>query len=541
MEQFSIKIILFTFLGGLGLFLFSVKYMGDGLKLMAGDKIRYVLDKYTTNPFLGVLVGIFVTCLLQSSSATTVITVGLVSVGLLTLRQAIGIVMGANIGTTVTSFIIGFNLSELSLPIIFIGAALLFFTSNQKLNNIGRFLFGFGGLFFALKIMSDAMIPLRDLEVVREFLVKVSQSPLYGVGLGTGLTVLIQSSAATIGILQNLYNDGIISLRGALPILFGDNIGTTITAILAVIGASVEAKRVALSHVLFNVIGTIIFVILLSPVEIVVRYVAQVLNLNPKLQIAFSHGLFNVVNTIILFPFIGVFVYVVTKAIPQNPNEEIKKEKYLDKTFIYKSPIIAIAQAQKELMYMYNLSKKTYLMSVDFFIDRKQGLDEKIEKKETLINQIDMELTDYLSEIFTIRISEKESELVSSYLDITRDIERIGDHAHNLSREVKYQISKKMEFSVFANEEIKTINDTLLKMFDVTYSNLTLENPKEKVMKEFLELHNEIYVLEKKYRKNHIERMKNQQCTIKAGMHYVDVLNHLTRVGDHLKNINDKI
>lgn len=541
MEQDSIKMILFTFLGGLGLFLFSVKYMGDGLKLIAGDKIRYVLDKYTTNSFLGVLVGIFVTCLLQSSSATTVIIVGLVSVGLLNLNQAIGIVMGANIGTTVTSFIIGFNLSELSLPIIFIGAAFLFFTSNQKLNNIGRFLFGFGGLFFALKTMSDAMVPLRELQVVKDFLIKVSESPIYGVGLGTGLTVLIQSSAATIGILQNLYNDGIINLRGALPILFGDNIGTTITAILAVIGASVEAKRVALSHVLFNVIGTIIFVILLTPVEYFVKNVSVILNLNPKLQIAFSHGLFNTVNTIILFPFIGVFVYVVTKAIPHNPNEEIKKEKYLDKTFIYRAPVIAIAQAQKELLYMYKLSKKTYLMSVDFFVERKQGLDEKIEKKEMIINQIDMELTDYLSEIFTVRISEKESETVSSYLDITRDIERIGDHAHNLSREIKYQISKNMEFSVFANDEIKTLNEVILKMFDVTFENLNLENPKEKDLKEFLKLHNEIYILEKKYRKNHIERMKKQQCTIKAGMHYVDVLNHLTRVGDHLKNINDKI
>ena len=220
--------IAFSFLGGLGLFLFSIKYMGDGLQQAAGDKLRFYIDKYTSNPFLGVLIGIVMTALIQSSSGVTVIVVGLVSAGLLSLRQAIGIVMGANIGTTVTSFMIGFKLGDYALPVIFLGAALLFFTSNKKLNNLGRILFGVGGIFFALNLMGDAVEPLKSVTAFKDYLATLGDRPVMGVIIGAGLTMLIQSSAATIGILQSLYSGGLLDLQGALPILFGDNIGTTI-------------------------------------------------------------------------------------------------------------------------------------------------------------------------------------------------------------------------------------------------------------------------------------------------------------------------
>ena len=225
--------IIFHFLGGLGLFLYSIKMMGDGLQQAAGDRLRYFIDKYTSNPILGILVGIGMTALIQSSSGVTVITVGMVSAGLLTLRQAIGIVMGANIGTTVTSFIIGFKLGEYALPILFVGAVCIFFTKNRAINNIGRILFGVGGIFFALNLMSGAMEPLKDLQVFKDYMIQLSKNPVLGVFVGTGLTLLIQASSATIGILQNLYASDLISLQGALPVLFGDNIGTTITAIIA--------------------------------------------------------------------------------------------------------------------------------------------------------------------------------------------------------------------------------------------------------------------------------------------------------------------
>ena len=224
---------IFGFLGGLGLFLFYMKYMGDGLQMAAGDKLRYILDKYTTSPFLGVLVGILITALIQSSSGTTVITIGLVGAGLLTLRQAIGIVMGANIGTTITTFIIGFNISHYALPIIFVGSLCLFFFKNQTMNNAGRILFGFGGIFFALSLMSNAMAPLRYLPAFKTLTTSLGKNPILGVLLGTGMTMAVQASSATISIIQNIYQEGLMPLKSLLPVLFGDNIGTTITAILA--------------------------------------------------------------------------------------------------------------------------------------------------------------------------------------------------------------------------------------------------------------------------------------------------------------------
>lgn len=285
--------IIFSFLGGLGLFLYSIRMMGDGLQQAAGDRLRYFIDKYTSNPFLGVLVGIGMTALIQSSSGVTVITVGLVSAGLLTLRQAIGIVMGANIGTTVTSFIIGFKLGDYALPLLFIGAVCLFFTKNRSVNNIGRIFFGVGGIFFALNLMSGAMEPLKDLQVFRDYMVQLSKNPVLGVFVGTGLTLLIQASSATIGILQNLYASNLIDLHGALPVLFGDNIGTTITAIIASLGANIAAKRVAGAHVAFNVLGTIICMIFLLPFTSLIQWFETALHLSPEMTIAFAHGTFN--------------------------------------------------------------------------------------------------------------------------------------------------------------------------------------------------------------------------------------------------------
>ena len=334
--------IIFSFLGGLGLFLYSIRMMGDGLQQAAGDRLRYFIDKYTSNPFLGVLVGIGMTALIQSSSGVTVITVGLVSAGLLTLRQAIGIVMGANIGTTVTSFIIGFKLGDYALPLLFIGAVCLFFTKNRSVNNIGRIFFGVGGIFFALNLMSGAMEPLKDLQVFRDYMVQLSKNPVLGVFVGTGLTLLIQASSATIGILQNLYASNLIDLHGALPVLFGDNIGTTITAIIASLGANIAAKRVAGAHVAFNVLGTIICMIFLLPFTSLIQWFQTALHLSPEMTIAFAHGTFNITNTIIQFPFIGFLAYLVTKLIP-GEDETVKYESlYLDTILIDQAPSLAL-------------------------------------------------------------------------------------------------------------------------------------------------------------------------------------------------------
>ena len=532
--------IIFSFLGGLGMFLFCIKYMGDGLQLAAGDRLKYILDKYTTSPFLGVLVGIFVTVLIQSSSGTSVITIGLVSAGLLTLRQAIGIIMGANIGTTITSFIIGFNISHFSLPIIFLGAALLFFTKVKTLNNAGRILFGFGGIFYALTLMSGAMEPLKYLPDFRIWTVNLSKNPILGVFVGTLLTMLVQASSATISILQNLYQEGLIDLKGALPVLFGDNIGTTITAIIAVIGSNTSAKRLAASHVMFNVIGTVIFLILLSPFSTFIGFMQKFLHLNPKMTIAFSHGTFNAVTTVLLFPFIGALEYIVVKLIKEK--KEVEKDvytvKYLD-PMLMGTPSIALGQVKLELIEMTNFSLENIKESVEFFNTREEKYAKEVEEKEEVINYIDQEITKYLTGILRENLNDKDGEDVTAYLDMCRDIERIGDHAAGIIREVNLGMKKSLKFSNLVYEEVDTLTKIIVKMIELSIEAVKDSN-KEKAI-EVLDLHNKLYTKDKEIRKKHQKRLSAQECEIKSGLLYTDLLLHFTRVGDHARNLAEKV
>ena len=536
--EINVQQMIFSFLGGLGLFLFSIKYMGDGLQLSAGDRLRYILDKYTTSPFLGVLVGILVTILIQSSSGTSVITIGLVGAGLLTLRQAIGIIMGANIGTTVTSFIIGFNITQYALPILFLGSAFLLFTKSKTINNIGRILFGFGGIFFALTLMSDAMYPLRFLPQFKDLMINLSGNPLLGVGLGTGITMLVQASSATISILQSIYKDGLITLNAALPILFGDNIGTTITAVIAVIGASSSAKRIALSHVLFNVIGTVICLILLKPYSVYVTFMQGFLHLTPKLTIAFAHASFNFVNTLLLFPFIGVLEYVVTVLIKSDKNEDEYKTNYLDYTLLI-TPSIALGQVKQEMVLMSELALKNLKLSVDFFHNRDEKIAEEVETREEGINNIDQEITKYLTVLSREHLNIKEGEELGIYLDMCRDVERIADHAHGIVKDVNYEIRKNLKFSEVAHIEINNLLQISSDMINCAIAALKYSD-KEKAIAA-LDLHNEVYTYEKKVRKNHIKRLNEQQCEIQAGLSYIDLISHFTRICDHARNIVEKV
>ena len=529
----------FGFLGGLGLFLFCIKYMGDGLQMAAGDRLRFILDKYTTSPFLGVLVGIFVTALIQSSSGTSVITIGLVGAGLLTLRQAIGIIMGANIGTTITTFIIGFNITHYALPILFLGAACLFFVRHNFINNLGRILFGFGGIFFALTLMSGAMEPLKYLPAFTDLTVKLSHQPILGVFIGTIITMLVQASSATISILQNVYQENLITLKAALPVLFGDNIGTTITAIIAVIGANTSAKRLALSHTMFNVIGTAIFLVLLSPFSIFVEKMAQILHLNPKVTIAFAHGSFNVMTTILLFPFIGVLEYIVVKVIKEKDEDKVEhKPKYLDAALI-SAPSIALGQVKQEMLSMISITLKSLERSVKFFHDHDEKDAERVEKSEDAINNIDQEITNYLTTLSQEHITEKDGEEISMYLDMCRDVERIGDHAIGIVRDVRYEIKKKVVFTDAAHQEIEKLFRISKRIIETAEE--ALKNDDTEKAFAVVDLHNKLYAKEKEVRKAHIKRVSKQQCDVKAGLYYIDVVSHFTRIGDHARNLVEKM
>ena len=529
----------FTFLGGLGLFLFCIKYMGDGLQIAAGDRLKYILDKYTTSPFLGVLVGIFVTALIQSSSGTSVITIGLVGAGLLTLRQAIGIIMGANIGTTITTFIIGFNISTYALPILFIGAFCLFFVKIEKVNNVGRILFGFGGVFFSLTLMSGAMAPLKYLPAFKDVMVSLSGNPILGVFIGTTITVLVQASSATISILQNIYQEGLIPLKAALPVLFGDNIGTTITAIIAVIGSNTSAKRLAASHVMFNVVGTVIFLIFLTPFSMFVAKMEQILHLNPKMAIAFAHGSFNMMTTVLLFPFIGVLEYLVVKIIKDKKEDEEEAYKTTLDPALITAPVIALGQVKQELLTMTGFALKNFKTSVSYFFDRDEKLFEKVEKREEKINTVDQEITKYLALLSKQDFGEKEGEEIATYLDLCRDIERVGDHAHGIVKDVKYGISKKFKFSDTAYAEIRELEEIVENM--IATATIALKESSIDKAVEVIDLHNKEREKEKKIRKNHIKRLSEQTCEIKAGLSFVDLVLHFTRIADHTRNIAERV
>ena len=531
--------IIFHFLGGLGLFLYSIKTMGDGLQQAAGDRLRYYIDKYTSNPFLGVLVGIVVTALIQSSTGVTVITVGLVSASLLTLRQAIGIIMGANIGTTVTSFIIGFKLGEYALPLIFLGTMFLFFTKNRTVNNIGRILFGVGGIFYALNLISAGMSPLKDLPQFKEYMVTLGQNPILGVVAGAVITVLIQASSATIGILQGLYAGGFLDLKGALPVLFGDNIGTTLTVIIAAAGANISAKRVAATHVTFNVLGTILCLILLGPFTSMIEYFQAFLHLSPEMTIAFSHGAFNVSNTIVQFPFIGALAYFVTKLIP-GEDEVVKYEPlYLDEQLIKQAPSIALGNAKKELLHLGNYAVKAFDLSYDYIINSNEKVAEKGHKTEEAINTIDEKLTRYLISLSSEALSQKESEVLTNILDSSRDLERIGDHAEALINLNDYLQRKNVQFSNSALEELEDIyRQTSEFVKDALES---VENNDLEMAESLIERHEAINKMERVLRKTHIKRLNNGECSTQAGVNFIDIISHYTRVSDHAMNLAEKV
>lgn len=513
--------------------------MGDGLQKAAGDKLRTILDRFTTNPFMGVLAGIIVTILIQSSSGTTVLTVGLVNAGFMTLRQAIGVIMGANVGTTVTAFIIGIELKEYGLPILAVGALMIFFFKNKKLSYLGQTLFGFGSLFYGLKLMSNGMKPLRSLEAFQDLTVSMSDNPILGVVIGTIFTVIVQSSSATIGILQGLFEQGAIDINAALPVLFGDNIGTTITAILASIGASVAAKRAAFTHVIFNVVGTTIFLVGLSLYTPVVEFVKDALGLNAEMTIAFAHGIFNLTNLIIQFPFIAVLAIIVTKLIPGEDSVVESKPKHLDPIFIEQSPSLALDQAKNEVMRMGEFAYQG-LEEVSLYMNnhsRKHA--DKVMQIEEALNNLDRQITDYLVSLSSSSLTELESEKHTALLDAVRDLERIGDHMENMVELVDYKVSNKVDLTEEAQADL---NDMVnLTMITVKQAVRTLETMDREEALSVTRKEDQIDQNERLYRKKHILRMNEGKCSGMAGIVFVDMLSNLERIGDHSVNIAEEV
>ena len=540
---------LFMVLGGLGLFLYGIKLMSSGLQTIAGDRMRIILEKGTKTPIRGVLTGVIVTGLIQSSSGTTVLTVGLVNSGLLTLRQAIGVIMGANIGTTVTAYLIGFKLADYALPIVFVGVLLLCFSKNQKISTIGQSILGFGLLFYGMDIMGNGLQPLAHTQLFNDLMAQVDDNPLVGVGIGAGLAAVVQSSAATFGILQELAYQHVITYSQAVPILFGDNIGTTVTALIAGIGASVAARRASLTHFIFNVIGTLIFLplFLLGIFPWLVENVTNILffaaggwdMLNVKMQIAQTHGVFNILNTCIQLPFVAMLAALVTRLIPDHSESpaivEISKPKYLESRLLNNTPV-ALANASREVLHMGNYAGEALTNAANYFFFRHGDDKNQALNLENAVDNLEQAITDYVVKATYNRdISKALSDRSFMILQVVGDLERIGDHAENLVELADYCNENHIGISKEAMDSVKEMVAHVQKAF--SDSLLALKTNNAEVAHSVIALDDVIDDMERDLRRGHINRLNEGKCSAGAGAVYLDVLSNLERIGDHAVNI----
>ena len=434
-------------LGGLGLFIYGMKLMGDGLENAAGEGLKKILEKVTKNPLIGVIVGAVVTMVIQSSSATTVMVVGFVNAGLMNLAQAAGIIMGANVGTTVTAQLVAFKLDDIAPIFVFVGAMMVMFVKGKRRREIGNIILGFGILFVGMGTMSEAMKPLTSSPIFQDILTTVGSHWYLGLIAGALITAVLQSSSATTGILVALATAGALNINEALPIIMGCNIGTCITAMLATVGTNKTAHRAAMLHLIFNVVGTIIFLPIIVP-GFLGRFVSY-FSSDVNRQIANAHTIFNVINTIIMVPLIPVLCKIVEKLIPGEDDEKVGP-KYIDDRLL-ETPVIAAGQVLKETIRMSNKSKLSLELAMDAFMKNDEKLAEKVYENEQIINNLEECITNYLVKLSKCELSDKEKNIVAATFHVVNDIERIGDHAENLADLTIQKINKKLRSILIPN------------------------------------------------------------------------------------------
>lgn len=529
--------VLFMFLGGLGIFLYGIKSMGDGLQAAAGDRLREILNRMTTNPFLGVLAGIIITALLQSSSGTTAITIGLVSAGFMTLRQAIGVIMGANIGTTITAFVIGLDIGAYSLPILAFGVILLFFFKAPKINNYGRIIFGFGALFYGLELMGDGVRPLADLQGFSDLMLMLSDNPILGFAVGTVLTVIVQSSSATIAILQNFYMNDLVDLTAAMPILLGDNVGTTITAVLAALVGTIAARRAAAVHVVFNLFGAIIFMLILPFFTMFVGYLETALDLNGRMTIAFAHGSYNLVNTLIHLPLIGFLAWVVTKLVPGKDYAEDYQPVHLDKSLMKQSPSIALQGTQKEIQNLGQLTLSMLEDARDFTHENDAKIEKRIREKAGVVDGLTESIRKYLQELSKYDISNEDAIRQTTLLEINRMLYKVSEQIVEFTDLNVKKYNKNIYLSESAQKGLNDFIKHVGKSFRKAVNAIDIYNPQDVEM--ILDMTQKSTNIENKLRKQHVKRMNKGICSTDGGHLYVDLISTLERIGYNTRNITE--
>ncbi|MDQ0149851.1 Na/Pi cotransporter family protein [Eubacterium multiforme] len=531
----SIVLTIITLMGGLGLFLYGMKLMGDGLENAAGEGLKKILEKVTSNPIVAVLVGAAVTAVVQSSSATTVMVVGFVNAGLMNLAQAAGVIMGANIGTTITAQLVAFKLDSVAPIFVFVGATMVMVAKVRKKREIGNIILGFGILFIGMGMMSDAMKPLETLPMFKHLIMAISDNMFIGIVVGAAITAILQSSSATTGILIALATTGTLDINAALPILFGCNIGTCITAMLATIGANKTAHKAALLHLIFNVGGTIIFIPFLGLLGQLVQHISPG---DVERQIANSHTVFNIANTIVLLPLRNYLILIVNKLVPGKDEVEKVGPKYIDDRLL-ETPVIAAGQVIKETIRMANKAEQNLELSMKAFMEQDEALIKKVYDNEEIINVLEEAITTYLVKLSKCELSDKESSIVSSTFHIVTDIERIGDHAENIADLAVQKSNKKLQYSEDAIDELYEIYNytrTALQLAIESYENRDV-NKASSI--NFVE--ERIDVSQKNYRDKHIKRLYDGKCNAYAGTIFLDLISNFERIGDHATNIAESV
>lgn len=521
-----------AFLGGIALFMYGMQLMGDGLQKAAGAKLQKILEAMTGVLAMGILLGAVVTAVLQASGATTVMTVGLVNAGLLTLKQGFGIIMGANIGTTMTAQLIAFKLSDYITILIFIGFLMQLLARKSRTKYLGQVMLGFGILMLGMDMMGKAVMPLRNYPGFVHFIEVFSSNPLLGIGIGMIMTVLIQSSSATIGILIAMAGQGLIPLEGAIPVLLGDNIGTCITAVLASLRANLTAKRVAAAHVMFNVIGSIIFVILMP------FFIKFVLIVSPDgdiaRQIANAHSAFNILNTLLFMPFVNPFIKLVEKIVPGKAEIISMRPVYLDKNML-NTPSIAISLAVKEVVRMGELARKDVRLGMEAIQNFDADKVKYVLEHEPVVDALERDITDYLTQMSSSEMSESLTTRHTGLLHACTDIERIGDHGETLAKRARKLVEEDVVFSDEAKAELLQLSEMVLRASGRSLE--ALEKNDKVIAEDAVRLCREVKQYQKEIRKNHITRLNEHICNPTAGFVMMELLINMKRVSDHSKNI----
>jgi phosphate:Na+ symporter len=543
-----IKDMIFGTVGGLGLFLFGMELLSEGLKKVAGQRIRKLLSSLTRHRVVAMLVGALTTCLIQSSSATTVMTVGFVNASLLTLRQALCVVLGANVGTTFTAWLVSgfaaFKITTYSLPAIGVGFVLRVLGRTQKIRNTGQVLLGFGILFTGIDFMKSGFSPLQDIQQVQQALIWLGHNPILAVLAGTIITMLLQSSSATIAMIQILAFEGAfgsdwpVVLRVVIPFILGDNIGTTITAEIASIRTSLAARQTARGHTLFNVIGVLYMLPLVwlgwfgNIVEWLTPFALSRGTI--MVHIAVAHSTFNVFNALVFLPLIGWLEAIVTKITPARAGDAIAKPIVLEEHLL-KTPVIAIDQTKREIVRMAKVAKEAVNQAVEGLYEDDRKKLELTQKTEDAVDNFQYEITSYLTALSRKELSDELSVKLPVFLHTVNDLERVGDHAVNIAEVAERKIEQKLSFSNSAQTEATQLKNEVNQMFDRISA--ALENNDIQAANSALVNEANLNKMQMDFRRSHVQRMSEGVCSAEAGLIFIDLVDNMEKIGDHLTNI----